>query len=84
MNNKKIAAELLAETRTPTRGMKIQADTRRDESATSVSSNDYGSSTSEIIAPSPKRFIKTKTPDNMKETQQPTRKSGRVRQSTLA
>ena len=67
--------------RTPTRGMKLQSETRREESATSLSSNDLGSSTLENIAPSPKRINKKKTPDNMKQKQQPTRKSGWARQS---
>ena len=41
--------------RTPTRGMEFQSETRREESGTSISSNDSGSSTSEKIAPSPKK-----------------------------
>ena len=70
--------------RTPTRGMEFQSETRQEESTTSLSSNYSGSSTSENIAPSPKRLSKKKTPENSKQKQQPTRKSGRARQSTLA
>ena len=65
--------------RAPTRGMEFQSETRREESATSLSSNGSGSSTSENIASSPKRINKKKTPDNVKQKQQPTRKSGRAR-----
>ena len=70
--------------------MEFQSDQRREKesAATSGSSTFSGSSTSENLAPSPKRIIIKATPKAKQKQQltkqQPTRKSNRARQSTLA
>ena len=74
----------------PTRGMEFQSDQRREkESAVTSGSATYsGLSTSEILAPSPKRINQKTTPEAQSKQHptklQPTRKSNRTRQSTFA
>ena len=77
--------------KTRTRGMEFQSDQRREKerAATSGSTTDSGSSTSESLALPPKRVNQKATPESKqyqsKQLQsKPTRKSTRARQSTLA
>ena len=69
--------------------MEFQSDLRREkESAdTSGSTTDSGSSTSENLAPSPKRANQNATPESKQQQSKqvkPTRRSNRARQPTLA
>ena len=69
--------------------MEFQSDQRREKEGapTSGSANDSGSSTSQSLAPSPKRINQKATPEAKQKQHptklQPTRKSNRARQSTL-
>ena len=76
--------------KTPTRGMELQSDQKREKNsaATSGSATDLGSSRSENLASSSKRNNQKATPEAKKNQHpsklQPTPKSNRTRRSTLA
>ena len=74
--------------KTPTRGMEFQTDQRgeKESAATSGSTTVSGSSTSENLAPTPKRVNQKATPESKQHQSKqlkPTRRSNRARQSTL-